>query len=411
MEAEMTHGSVRFDCRRTSAVMGGTIAAIVVIASIAQAQTIDTRGQAPFAGGPSTLMHRVADSRDGGGPGDFADLAERVGPAVIGVSAKAAGPKGLPGRPFGTPGQRAPNQQSPAPDAGDQSKGPKALELATLGSGFFISPDGYAVTNSHVVEDGDTAEIRTNDNKTYPAKVIGRDSLTDVALIKVDGRTDFSYVKFADQPPRVGEWVLAVGNPLGLGGTVTAGIVSARERDVETSSATDFLQIDAPINQGDSGGPSFNARGDVIGVNSMILSSSKGSVGVAFAIPADTVKPVVSQLKDKGTVTRGWMGANVQSITPDLADSLGVNNLQGAIVARVQDNGPAARAGLRRGDVITAADGQPIRNAKELTRKVHAMAPGSSIQLAMRRDGRENPLNVTLGQMPDQPRALPAIPR
>jgi serine protease Do len=299
----------------------------------------------------------------------------------------------------------------PAPGARDQGKGSNAIELVSFGSGFFISADGYAVTNSHVVEDGDTAEIRTNDNKTYSAKVIGKDSLTDVALIKVDGRSDFSYVKLVDQLPRVGDWVLAAGSPFGLGGTVTAGIVSARERDLETGSAMDFIQIDAPINQGDSGGPSFNAHGDVVGVNSMILSSSEGSVGVAFAIPADTVNAVVSQLKDKGAVTRGWMGAKIQSITPDLADSLGVNNLRGAIVAGVQDDGPAAKAGLRRGDVITAAEGQPIKNANELTKKIHAMAPGSSIRLAMLRDGRENSLNVALGQMPDQPKVPPAILR
>lgn len=386
--------------------MGGTVAAIVVIASVAHAQTINARGQTPVAGELSTLMHRVADSRGGGGPGDFADLAERVQPAVIGVSSKAAATsKGLPGRSFefGTPDQGPPNKQIPAPDARNQ--------VVTFGSGFFISADGYAVTNSHAVEDGDTAEIRTNDNQTYAAKVIGRDSLTDVALIKVDGRSDFSYVKLADQPPRVGDWVLAAGSPFGLGGTVTAGIVSARERDIETGPAMDFIQIDAPINQGDSGGPSFNAHGDVVGVNSMILSSSEGSVGVAFAIPADTVKAVVSQLKDKGAVTRGWLGAKVQPVTPDLADSLGVNNLNGAIVAGVQEDGPAAKAGLRRGDVITSAEGQPIKNAKELTKKIHAMAPGSSIQLAMLRQGKEDSLNVTLGQMPDQPKDPPAIRR
>jgi serine protease Do len=392
--------------------MGGTIAVIVVLTSIAQAQTIGARSQTALVGEPSTLMHRVADSTDGGGPGGFADLAERVQPAVIGVSAKAAATsKGLRSFEFGTPDQGPPNKRIPAPDARDQGKGSKAIELVSFGSGFFVSADGFAVTNSHVVEDGDTAEIRTNDNKTYSAKVIGKDSLTDIALIKVDGRSDFSYVNLADQLPRVGDWVLAAGSPFRLGGTVTAGIVSARERDIETGSAMDFIQIDAPINQGDSGGPSFNARGDVVGVNSMILSSSEGSVGVAFAIPADTVKAVVSQLKDKGAVTRGWIGAKVQSITPDLADSLGVNNLRGAIVAGVQDDGPAARAGLRRGDVITAAEGQPIKTANELTKKIQAMAPGSSIRLAMLREGRENSLNVALGQMPDQAKVPPAIPR
>jgi serine protease Do len=228
-------------------------------------------------------------------------------------------------------------------------------------------------------------------------------------LIKVDGRTDFSYVKLADQSPRVGDWVLTVGNPFGLRGTVTAGIVSAREREIGTGEG--FIQIDAPINSGDSGGPSFNTDGDVIGVNSMIFSPSGGSSGVAFAIPADTVKAVIPQLKEKGAVTRGTMGAEVQSMTSEIADSLGVNNLRGAIVARVQGNGPAAKAGLRGGDVITSVGGEPIKSANELTKKVHAMAPGSSIRLAFVRQGKEDSLNVTLGQLPNQTKPAPANPR
>jgi serine protease Do len=401
----MAHRCLPFSCRWAS-LMAGTTAAILVIANVAQAQTINPQGLAPFASEPSTLVRRVADR----GPGGFADLAERIKPAVVGVSSKAtANSRVLPE--FGRPDQELPKRQTPGPDAGDQRKEQQAIETMTVGSGFFISPDGYAITNSHVVEDSDTAEIRTHDDRTFSARVVGRDSLSDVALIKVDGRGDFSYVKLADQQPRVGDWVLTAGSPFGLGGTVTAGIVSAREREVAMGSAMDFIQIDAPINQGDSGGPSFNASGDVIGVNSMILSSSAGSVGVAFAVPADTVKAVVSQLKDKGAVTRGWMGAKVQSVTPDLADSLGVNNLHGAIVAGVQDDSPAAKAGLRRGDVITTAGGQPIKTANELTRRIHAMAPGSSIQIAMLRQGRENSLSVTLGQMPDRPKIAPAVPR
>jgi len=230
-------------------------------------------------------------------------------------------------------------------------------------------------------------------------------------LLKVDGHTDFSYVKLADRLPRVGDWVLTVGNPFGLGGTVTAGIVSARERDIGTGSVEGFLQIDAPINSGDSGGPSFNADGEVIGVNSMIFSPSGGSSGVAFAIPADTVKMVIPQLKEKGAVTRGSMGAELQSVTAEIADSLGVDNLRGAIVASVQDNGPAAKAGIKGGDVITSLGGEPIRNANELTRKVHAMAPGSSIRLAFVRGGKENSLNVTLGRLPDQSKHPAAKPR
>jgi serine protease Do len=407
----MAHRSLPLSCHRAS-VMGGTLAAILVISTIAPAQTGSPRGQALSAGAPVALLQRVADRGDG--PASFADVAEKVEPAVIGVSSKAAArPQARDGRSFGfgAPDQGHPRKQIPEPDAFDQGKEPKAVELTTIGSGFFISPDGYAVTNSHVVEDSDTAEIRTNDGKTYSAKVVGKDSLSDIALIKIDGRNDFSYVKLADHPPRVGDWVLAAGSPFGLGGTVTVGIVSAREREIETGSAMDFIQIDAPINKGESGGPSFNTRGEVIAVNSMIVSSSEGSAGVAFAVPADTVKAVIPQLKDKGAVTRGWIGAEVQSVTPELADGLGVNDLHGAIVANVQANGPAAKAGLKSGDVVTAVEGELVKNANELTRKIHEKTPGSSIQLTMLRGGKQDSLTVTLGQLPNQPKVVPAIPR
>jgi serine protease Do len=237
---------------------------------------------------------------------------------------------------------------------------------------------------------------------------VGRDSLSELALIKVDGRTDFSFVKIADRPPRVGDWIMAAGNSFGLGLTLMAGIVSAREREVGTGPIDGLLQIDAPINRGDSGGPSFNTSGEVIGVNSMIFSPSGGSSGVAFAIPAETVQGVIAQLKERGFVSRGSIGAEVQSVTPDIADSLGENNLRGAIVAGVQANSPAANAGLRRGDVITSAAGEPIKNARELTRKIHAMAPGSSIRLAMVRRGQQNSLTVTLSELPRDERPSPA---
>jgi serine protease Do len=251
------------------------------------------------------------------------------------------------------------------------------------------------------VENSDIAQIRTNDDKIYQAKVVGTDRLSDLALIKVDGRNDFSYVTLADQLPRVGDWVLAVGNPFGLRGTVTAGIVSARERTIAAASPEDLIQIDAPINQGDSGGPTFDTSGNVIGVNSIIFSPSGGSVGVSFAIPADTVKKVVAQLRDKGTVTRGWIGVEAQTITPDLADGLGRSNLHGAIVASVQRNSPAAKAGLASGDVITSIGGNPIKDANDLAKKIHGMAPGSLAQLSLFREGNERSITVALGQLPN----------
>ena len=204
------------------------------------------------------------------------------------------------------------------------------------GSGFFISADGYAVTNNHVVDGADKVEVTTDDGKTYTAKVIGTDPRTDLALIKVEGGSNFPFAKLADGKPRIGDWVLAVGNPFGLGGTVTAGIVSASGRDIGNGPYDDFIQIDAPVNKGNSGGPAFNTEGEVIGVNTAIYSPSGGSVGIAFSIPAATVKSVVAQLKDKGSVSRGWIGVQIQPVTPDIADSLGLKKAEGALVAEPQ---------------------------------------------------------------------------
>jgi serine protease Do len=260
------------------------------------------------------------------------------------------------------------------------------------------------VTNNHVVQNADNVQVTTDDGKTYTAKVIGTDPRTDLALIKVDGK-DFPYVKLADAAPRIGDWVLAVGNPFGLGGTVTAGIVSARGRDIGAGPYDDFIQIDAPVNKGNSGGPSFDVDGNVIGVNTAIFSPSGGSVGSAFDIPAETVKTVVAQLRDKGSVTRGWIGVQIQTVTPDLADSLGLKKAAGALVSEPQTNSPAAKAGIESGDVITAVDGKSIADARELARKIGTMAPGSSIKLDLIRQGQEKTVNLTLGTLPSEHQA------
>jgi len=395
MEVEMTFRNSSLSCIGASGI--GSIVAIAILlgANLAYSQTANNE----------------TTNRHNGAPDSFADLAEKVEPAVIGVTSRSvATERALPEQfRFGAPGQRAPKREAPQADGSDAGQAP--AQAIAIGSGFFISPDGYAVTNSHVMEDSDTAQVRTSDNKVYQARLIGNDPLSDLALIKVDGRSDFSYVKLADQPPRVGDWVLTVGNPFGLKGTVTAGIVSAREREIAIGPTEGFIQIDAPINSGDSGGPSFNTAGDVIGVNSMIFSPSGGSSGVAFAIPADTVKTVIPQLKEKGVVTRGSMGAQVQSVTPEIADSLGENNLHGAIVSSVQGNGPAAKAGIRSGDVITSVAGEPVKSANELTKKIHGMAPGSSVTLATVRQGKQGSANVTLSQLPNQAKAAPGSPR
>jgi serine protease Do len=400
----MVHGNV--SRMRRAATVGAFALPLLVLGSSAQAQALKQR-EVLSTVAPAPWLHLVVQTSDNG-PGGFADLAEKIQPTVFSVLPTTAEMEDR--RPeqsfeFGRPERDRSGEDTPAPSPDDHDQGgpPRTADTFTMGSGFFISSDGYGVTDSHVVEGNDTAEIRTSDDKTYPAKVVGKDSVSGIALIKVDGR-DFHYATFADRPPRVGDWVLSAGNALGLGGAITAGIVSAREREIQQGSAQTFVQIDAPINQGDSGGPSFNTNGEVIGVNSFIFSPSGGSTGVAFAVPADTVKAVVPQLRDKGTVTRGWMGAEVQSVTSDIAEGLGMKdrNAGGAIVVAVQGNSPAAKAGLKTGDAITALAGQPVRDANELIRKIQAMPPGSSVELATLRQGKERTLSLSLGRMPER---------
>jgi serine protease Do len=257
------------------------------------------------------------------------------------------------------------------------------------------------VTNNHVVDGADKVEVTTDDGKTYSAKVIGTDPRTDLALIKVEGGSNFPFAKLSDTKPRIGDWVLAVGNPFGLGGTVTAGIVSASGRDIGNGPYDDFIQIDAPVNKGNSGGPAFDTNGEVMGVNTAIYSPSGGSVGIAFSIPANTVKSVVAQLKDKGTVSRGWIGVQIQPVTSDIADSLGLKKAEGALVAEPQASGPAAKAGIESGDVITAVNGEPVKDARELARTIGGLSPGNSVKLNVLHKGQDKVVNLTLGQLPN----------
>ena len=269
-----------------------------------------------------------------------------------------------------------------------------------MGSGFFISADGYVVTNNHVVASGASPEVMTDNGIIYPAKIIGSDPETDLALIKVSASTDFPYVRLAHDPPRIGDWVLPIGNPFGFGGSVTAGIVSARGRDIGEGQYDDFIQIDAPVNVGDSGGPSFNVRGEVIGVNTAIFSPSGGSVGVAFDIPAETVQFVVQQLKDKGYVTRGWIGVEVQALTPEIADAVELKNTEGALIVQLEPDSPAVKGGLEVADVITSVNNETVKNTRELVKKLAATLPGSSTKLGVVRDGQEKTITVTVGKFP-----------
>jgi serine protease Do len=348
-------------------------------------------------------------------PVGFADIVEKVKPAVISVRVKMERPGNAhlnndneeeipfpPGSPFERFFRRFGMPNIP--------NGPQVV--TGQGSGFFITADGYAVTNNHVVQNAESVRVTTDDGKSLTAKVIGTDPRTDLALIKVDGG-DFPFVKLTEETPRVGDWVLAVGNPFGLGGTVTAGIVSARGRDIGTGPYDDFIQIDAPVNKGNSGGPTFDVNGEVIGVNTAIYSPSGGSVGIAFAIPASTVKNVVAQLRDKGSVTRGWIGVQIQPVTPEIADSMGLKEATGALVAEPQPDSPAMKAGIRSGDVITQVNGAPVRDARQLARRIGTMAPGTTVNLTVIHEGQSRNVTLTLGTLPNEKQAAnePARPK
>jgi serine protease Do len=340
-------------------------------------------------------------------PVGFADIVEKVKPAVISVRVKierqadAAAPDDDLPFPPGSPFERF-FKRFGMPNMPNTPNGHGVV--TGQGSGFFISRDGYAVTNNHVVQNAENVQVTTDDGKIHDAKVIGTDSRSDLALIKVDG-SDFPFVKLADNAPRVGDWVLAVGNPFGLGGTVTAGIVSARGRDIGAGAYDDFIQIDAPVNKGNSGGPSFDVDGNVIGVNTAIFSPSGGSVGIAFDIPADTVKSVIAQLRDKGSVTRGWIGVQIQPVTPDIADSMGLKQATGALVSEPQKDSPAAKAGIQSGDVIASVDDTPIHDARDLARRIGTMSPGTTVKLGTIRQGQEKTVTLTLGTLPNEKQA------
>jgi serine protease Do len=344
------------------------------------------------------------------GPPSFADLAERVEPAVVSiavsgttdVSAEMNGqsiplPQFPEGSPFGEFFKQFGGRIPGMPGAGQGAQ----REFQGAGSGFIISADGYLVTNNHVVEHATEIGVVTQDGTRYEATIKGRDPKTDLALLKIDTDASLPYVELGDSDSvRVGEWVVAVGNPFGLGGTVTAGILSARGRDINSGPYDDYLQVDAPINRGNSGGPLFNNHGQVIGVNSAIYSPSGGSVGIGFAIPSNMVKEVVAELETNGKVARGWLGVQIQSITDEIAESLGLEDTHGALVAGVQPGSPAALGGIKPGDVIVSMNGKKLDDFKDLSKLVASTKAGSESTLQVKRQGEIRELEIKIGNMP-----------
>lgn len=340
----------------------------------------------------------------------FAEIVERVKPAVVSVSTtnevKVADKKGGGGRPFegipGLPEDHPLNEFFKNMPQGPGNQGQQRPRQAA-GSGFVVSPDGYIVTNNHVVDGATKVKVSFDDQEEIDAKIVGTDPRTDLALLKIEPKKPLTVVKLAEKNPRVGDWVLAVGNPFGLGGTVTAGIVSALARNI--GGPYDYMQIDAAVNHGNSGGPTFNLEGDVVGVNTAIYSPTGGNVGIAFAVPSDTVKRVVEQLEKGGKVSRGWLGVKIQNIDKDLAGSLGLKEPKGAIVSEVMKDGPAADAGLKVEDAILQIDSKQIEDSRDLARTIADLPAKATVDVKVWRNKGEQTVKVKLGTYPNNPEA------
>jgi serine protease Do len=360
--------------------------------------------------GPSLAQFKPDASLEtpyGRAPLSFADVVEKVKPAVVSISVVGGGSK-VANRDGGSRGfEGLPELPEDHPlhdffkNLPKEFRGqPPQRPAQGQGSGFVISADGYVVTNNHVIDDASKIQVSFDEAEKLDADLVGTDPRTDIALLKIKGdRKDFPHVAFAGKPARVGDWALAVGNPFGLGGTVTAGIVSALGRDIG-SGPYDYLQIDAAVNRGNSGGPTFNLNGEVIGVNTAIYSPSGGNVGIAFAVPAKTASDVVEQLKSKGSVSRGWLGVKIQNIDEDMRDGLGLKETKGALVSEVTPNGPAASAGFKPQDAILAVNDHQVTDSRDLSRTIAEMAPDSSVDVKVWRNGAEQTIKVKLGTFP-----------
>ncbi|HUK58608.1 MAG TPA: DegQ family serine endoprotease [Stellaceae bacterium] len=352
-------------------------------------------------------------------PDSFADLAAKLLPAVVNISTTqtiksdkggATGPD-MPQFPPGSPFEEF-FKDFLNRNHGDGST-PQALprHATSLGSGFIIDPSGLVVTNNHVIADADQITVTLQDDTNFKAEVVGRDTKIDVALLRIKSSKPLPAVKFGDSDQtRIGDWVLAIGNPFGLGGTVTAGILSARAREINAGPYDDFLQTDAAINRGNSGGPMFNMNGEVIGINTAIYSPSGGSIGIGFALPSNEARPVVEQIRDFGHPRRGWLGVNIQSVTDEIAESLGLDKPKGALIASVKDGGPAQVAGIQPGDVVLDFDGKEVTDMRHLPRLVAETPIDKTVKVTVWRKRKEESLDVKVGELKEdeEQAALPA---
>ncbi len=354
------------------------------------------------------------------GPDGIADVAEKVIDAVVNIStsqtveAKGSGSNTMPQLPPGSPFEEFfddffKNRRGPGGGkGGDSGSAPKKTN--SLGSGFIIDTAGVVVTNNHVIADADEIHVILNDGTKIKAELVGVDKKTDLAVLKIKPPKPLVAVKFGDSDKlRLGDWVVAIGNPFSLGGTVTAGIVSAKNRDISSGPYDSYIQTDASINRGNSGGPLFNLDGDVIGVNTLIISPSGGSIGIGFAVPSKTVVGVVDQLRQFGELRRGWLGVRIQSVTDEIAESLNIKPARGALVAGIDDKGPAKPAGIEPGDVVVRFDGKDVKDPKDLSRVVADTAVGKEVDVVIIRKGQEQTKKVTLGRLQDPEKVQAAV--
>ncbi|MEX2649716.1 MAG: DegQ family serine endoprotease [Alphaproteobacteria bacterium] len=351
------------------------------------------------------LVLAGADASARGAPDSFADLAERLMPAVVNIATSqlVEQPQAMPempefpeGSPFKEFFEEFFNQQR------RQNGDEPARRATSLGSGFIIDGAGFVVTNNHVIAEADEITVVLHDGTELAAEVVGRDDKTDLALLKVKADRELPHVGFGDSSKvRVGDWVLAVGNPFGFGNTVTAGIISAQSRDINAGPYDDFLQTDAPINRGNSGGPLFNLDGEVIGINTAIFSPSGGSIGIGFATPSSLAAHVIGQLREFGKTRRGWLGVRIQSVDSDIAEGFGLSEPIGALVASVTQGGPAAEAGIEAGDVIVGFDGKPIETMRMLPRVVAETEVGKVVKVEIVRAGERKTFDIVLGELPE----------